>query len=354
MRARRSFGMSFRTVLVLSATAFSIAGCGNVTKRTVVDAINELVVKELREVIPDVRIGAIDCPDRIDVSGGRHERCSIVVEGRRYDVDVFADEAARQLRTVMQATLINVELIEKLGHADARRLGSPETRLDCGQPRIRVFAVGDHFVCTASRPGWTYEWKLKVENLRGLIYFENGFPARPGAGPDPRMTRLSPLLGQPTRVLDGKDAAELIRAASEPAEEDPGVHVGAVHCPPKVDVSDGKKGLCTVMVNDQPVRMRIEVKDGGWHTVADQAVFVMDAIERDAALSGEHKLQGHGDWGVHVHVDCGKPRMVVAEFPAERTCQATLSRGKPMPVHVLMHEAGERPSYYWGDVPTAH
>ena len=80
----------------------------------------------------------------------------------------------------------------------------------------------------------------------------------------------------------------------------------------------------------------------------------MDGIERDAARSGNHKLEGHGDWGVDVHVDCGKPRVVVAEFPAERTCQATFSMGKHMTVHVLMHVGGDPPSYYGGDYPTAH
>jgi hypothetical protein len=346
--------MSFRTAFALSATAFLIAGCGKVTKHTVVDAINQLVVKQLREVIPNVHVGAIDCPDKIDVSSGHHERCSIIVEGRRYDVDVFADEAAKQLHAVMQATLINVETIEKIGHADAGRLGSPETTLDCGQPRIRAFAVGDQLVCTASRPGWTYDWKLKVENLRGLIYFPNGFPARPGAGSDPLMAKLMPLLAQTTRILDGKDAEAIIRDGNRPAEEEPEVHLGAVHCPPKVDLSDGKHALCTAIVNDQPLRMRIDVKDGGWHTVADQALFMMETIERDAALSGEHKLQGHGGWGVQVRVDCGKPRVVVAEFPAERSCEATFSTGTHMPVRVLMQEAGDPPSYYWGDSPTAH
>jgi hypothetical protein len=104
-------------------------------------------------------------------------------------------------------------------------------------------------------------------------------------------------------------------------------------------------------INDTPLRMRIEVKNGGWSASNDQAIFVMDVVERDASISGKRKLQGHGVQSTELHVDCGKTRVVVAEFPAEIVCRARVPPTLNKPVHFYL-KRGEPPYFCWGDPPS--
>jgi hypothetical protein len=209
--------------------------------------------------------------------------------------------------------------------------------------------VGEVFICTASRPGWSHQWKITVEDIEGNVFMPNGFPARPGAAPDPVTMRLDALLKSPQRFVDGTEIADLLQAMAHHS----GASVESYTCPARMDLSDGHHGICTTVLGGQSLRVRVDVDHGAWRAAPDQAIFVKEAIERAAEQNGADLARSRGVPGVVLHVNCGKQPVVIADFPAKRTCDATFPSGAHKSVTVFVDGPRANTIYYWGEPGSA-
>ena len=125
--------------------------------------------------------------------------------------------------------------------------------------------------------------------------------------------------------IPGASVAKTIDIQLGPALSVPlEMHVGKAVCPTTLDLSGGKIGRCTLAVGDArvPVSVRSGTQFGAYAVSIQRTAIPMKRIERD------ERSDLFENYGLRAAVDCGTPRIRIAEAGSRFRCKL---RGRRLP-----------------------
>ena len=167
--------MTVRTTARVVVAVLTMAACGGDSASAVkvrrVDRqqVEGLVVQRQKERNPALRVGTATCPSNVEARVGETFTCTVEVEDQAAHVTVTVSEVLgaearydlRPVEAVVDVTSV-VAFVRSRLDADWR-----DARIDCGQVKARVVAVGSAIECTVFNGTTTRYIQAVVEDRDG-------------------------------------------------------------------------------------------------------------------------------------------------------------------------------------------
>ncbi|TCC16476.1 DUF4333 domain-containing protein [Kribbella speibonae] len=158
--------------------AVALAGCsvevggggGTVDAERIASAVSAY----LREHVPDVQPGRIECPKDVKIAEGKTFQCTAEVAGTKLPVtvtlsQVTGDDYTYKL-TPAKALIDTGKVVTEIrSRLPAQAAGAS---IDCGTALIRIVEVGGKVPCTVSLAGKRQVVQTVVDDVGGTVHFE--------------------------------------------------------------------------------------------------------------------------------------------------------------------------------------
>lgn len=151
----------------------ALVGCSQ-PARLDVDRAEEDIRARLAESWA-VEVGAVTCPDEIEVEVGASTTCRVVVAGARVDVVVRqTDDEGGVAVAPRRAVLVADRVAEDITGVLADRFERADATVECPGPEVRVADPGSGFTCTAVDGEERREVEVRVRDARGALTYSLG------------------------------------------------------------------------------------------------------------------------------------------------------------------------------------
>jgi hypothetical protein len=346
-------------LIILTACCFSsvaAAGCsvhfGNFPQVSGKDAqtlIDDQIVTRLRVGLPNVRVSASSCPATMDLSDHHVGHCVIRVAQLAYPVKVWFDSTTGQLRVLGTGSVFMMNTVENYTQTTLKQYVAGATiPVNCGQPRVRLYAIGEQFSCVlGGRYSGVRVW-LKNMNAKAML-----FVFRPKQIPEtPEQLAWDRAAAKHKRgeqtFVPGSLVEGEIRSAEredqdlrETAKTNSGhLALTGVTCPQTIDVSGIRHGRCLEYISGKPLRVDIWIdKTGSWNEISLDNAYYLPDITR-YAVEYYRKLLLAGGFIRNIRVNCGAGRLIIVTPPATQKCSIKTGDEDWRPMHIQFRRGG--------------
>jgi hypothetical protein len=162
--------------LGLGLALVALAGCGG--SRLDTSRAEQQMTEQFRRSLAPAVVGEAHCPDHVSSKKGATFECRLAVGGT--DVTVTATQvdgkgsvSVATDKAVIVVAKVQADLTAQLRAAYQSDLDAPVVTVDCGQPPVRVLAVGASFPCTATTPAGTVTQRVVVKDTAGQVAYES-------------------------------------------------------------------------------------------------------------------------------------------------------------------------------------
>lgn len=334
-QAAAAFGLALALVACTGHTRTGTVG-DDVPGSDVARTIDIKIVPTL-QTLPGVAVGHAACPDRLDISAGKTQYCTLPVGEALVRIAV-AKRRANEPYFVKQAdTLLDMRDIERRERALLAEDYDLRAGVRCGPPRIRIAVAGATITCALTgRALPVHRVAVDVVDAEGhiLMLKPNGLLSAPIA---PLMPYLKTHQAGSSVVMPGdilaRSIPKVIHQGGIPTDDH--LPLGAATCPATVDLTGTRRGLCRQRVAGHEVRVAVWIDRTGLRfepldyaisakSVADAAV---DVYRKQLAATGTPAM---------IAVDCGPERIVVADRSHGIPCTVTFgAASRAMTAHLL-------------------
>ncbi len=174
-------GGRLATTITLLLAAALLAGCSASIKiggsHTVDPArMADTISRQLRDKIPDARVGSVACPKGVKLAEGVTFQCTADVEGAQLPITVTLshvntdkgeyDSDFKQAKALIDTDKAVEGIQSRLPEQAAN------ATVDCATPRVRVVEVGGAIQCTISLGSKRQVVHAVVDNVDGTVHFE--------------------------------------------------------------------------------------------------------------------------------------------------------------------------------------
>jgi hypothetical protein len=163
--------MTVRARLVVLALAAVVAGgCG---KPAVLDgARSEDRIGERLAEAYGVEVGAVRCPDDVEVDPGATFRCTARVGDERVEVDVRQTDGEGTLEVEARAAILSTPRVEEdIATTLADRFERDDVEVTCEGPEVRIETPEATFTCEAVDGDETKTVEVRVRDTRGALAY---------------------------------------------------------------------------------------------------------------------------------------------------------------------------------------
>ncbi|WP_327637370.1 DUF4333 domain-containing protein [Kribbella sp. NBC_00482] len=164
--------------MLASVLASVLAGCSaevTVGGGTVdSDRTASAVATYLRERVPDVQVGNVDCPKGVKVAEGKTFQCTADLAGNQLPVTVTLSQvsggdytyAFKPGKALIDTGKVVTEIRSRLP------VQAAGASIDCGTALVRIVEVGGKIPCAVSLAGKRQTVQTVVDDLGGTVHFE--------------------------------------------------------------------------------------------------------------------------------------------------------------------------------------
>ncbi|MDQ4096730.1 MAG: DUF4333 domain-containing protein [Actinomycetota bacterium] len=164
---------SHLTAAVLLALVACGGGDAGATRTRQIDSeeVEALVVQRQKERHPGFRVGTATCPGDLQARAGETFTCTVDIEGQMARINVtVAEVLGSEVRYELRPSDAIVDVAGVAAFVRSRL--EPEwrdARVDCGQSKVRIAAVGSAVECTVFNGTSTRYIQAVVEDRDGSV-----------------------------------------------------------------------------------------------------------------------------------------------------------------------------------------
>jgi hypothetical protein len=154
----------------VAVAAVAVAGCG---KPAVLDGprSEDRIGERLAETY-DVEVGAVTCPDDVEVEEGATFTCTARVGGERVEVDVRQTDDEGTLEVASRSAILSTPRVEDdIAATLADRFARDDVEVTCAGPAVRIEEPDATFTCEAVDGDETKEVEVRVRDARGALAY---------------------------------------------------------------------------------------------------------------------------------------------------------------------------------------
>jgi hypothetical protein len=163
--------------LLTAAVLVALAACGGgdagATRARQIDReeVEALVVQRQKERHPGFRVGTATCPGDVQARSGETFTCTVEIEGQLARINVtVAEVLGTEVRYELRPTEAIVDVIGVVAFVRSRLEPDwRDARVDCGQSKVRIAAVGSAIECTVFNGTSTRYIQAVVEDRDGSV-----------------------------------------------------------------------------------------------------------------------------------------------------------------------------------------
>jgi hypothetical protein len=166
-----------RSPILPAAVVLLLAACGGgdvgATRARQVDRkqVEALVVQRQKERHPGFRVGTASCPEGVEARSGETFTCTVDIEGQAARITVTVSEVlGSEARYDLRPADAIVDVAGVVAFVTSRLEPDwRDARVDCGQSRVRIAAVGSAVECTVFNGTTTRYIQAVVEDRDGSV-----------------------------------------------------------------------------------------------------------------------------------------------------------------------------------------
>ncbi|MDB5043777.1 MAG: hypothetical protein JWN27_4503 [Candidatus Eremiobacteraeota bacterium] len=291
--------------------------------------INVQITPVVRSVEPALRPGAASCPAHLDISEGKVGHCTLPVGGIAVPIAVTSGKEFATFFVRIDGVLLPMSKVERYLAAHILREYDVRATASCGDPRVRVIAVGSHIRCAIRGKGIPGQIEFKVTNAAGNVFIYR-FPHMQLRD----ATLFGPYLtlhraGRPT-IMPGAVLAALIRRTAIDTEDPDAARMLRglrVDCPARADLTGDRHVQCSVSVDAGTMPYEAWIDGTATFQVRAQRTLAnTKRISLIAARYYENKLEA-AQLPRRVSVDCGPDRVTFIDRDTKLMCRLDAGEG---------------------------
>jgi hypothetical protein len=169
--------------LALGAALALVGGCAKSPDRLQTTEAEHRITTALTRTIQR-HIGAVSCPDDIELARGSSFRCEVEVDGEVLPVKAVQRDDRGSLRVEPQAAVIRTDAVSTDLVAELEKQFGRTFTTDCGPAETRILKPGTTFTCQATDGSSKRVVTVKVVDVSGTLTYDVGGGATPGTAPD--------------------------------------------------------------------------------------------------------------------------------------------------------------------------
>jgi hypothetical protein len=291
-------------------------------------AINLQITPFVRSYDRALRPSAASCPAHLDLSEGKVGHCTLPVGGIAVPITVTLDKASENFFVRIDGVLFSMSNVERYLAAATRHEYDIAAVASCGEPRVRVIAVGKRLRCAIRGKGIPGQIEFRVADAAGhlLVHPFPHMQFRDASLVGPYLNLHS--AGRPT-IVPGTRLAEIIRRTVINSDDPDARKLRGlrIDCPAQADLSRDRHVQCVVAVEagTMPYEAWID-RNSSFQGRAKRMLSNTKGISLAAARYYENKLEA-AQLPRHVTVDCGPDRVTFIDRDTKIMCLIDAGEG---------------------------
>ena len=324
----------------------------NISGATVARTIDLQLTPAIWSYDRDLQIQPASCPAQLDLAGGRIAHCTLPIGGFGLPVVVKSGKDYGSFFVTLDGVLFPMPKTERLLEAEVARSYDMHAVVHCGEPRLRLLAVGTQVRCALAGRGLPKSIKFKVVNARGQVFVYD-LAHQKSQNTILLAHYLSLHKARRSTVMPGTTLERMVREAAlglgpEFRPDRRTLLRGLrVHCPLRSDLSGDHQVTCVATVASGTMRYGSWIDRGGnFHILARNTLAQTAWIASDAESYYERKLEA-GGFRRRVNVDCGANRVTSIDRTTKLVCTGDAGEGKHRLTISFPDFPGSQEYYYW-------
>lgn len=309
---------------------------------------------KLRGYDPRLHVSPSRCPDPVVIAAGLPGACTIDIDGTSIPVQVAYAGPPATYHVQMPGYFYERRVIENLVAANADDQLGGRHRAHCGLPAYSVMPSGKAFICEILGGPSPISVTMRTGD-NGVVDFGD-LPGRTAAPTALDKKISAEHSAGKTTIVPGRIVAAMIdRVLGDIMRSAPWKPSGIGHarCPPQLDLTGDRHGLCYVPVGTQQMREEITIQGAGYHMEPLDAVMDMRRVEstQEQVINGNLASRGMSQ---RVRIACPGTYLVVAA-PGDFYCDMLVGTQRAkLQVHVLDARGDMQARVATGSPPATH
>jgi hypothetical protein len=308
------------SILFVGTSACTVQHRNAVQGKAVQQKIDEAIVPSLHSYDPTLKIESPKCEPIIVQYPGTMGSCELTVNGVPLKIRVAGAGPPDHFKVDFGgASFFEIAKVEQIVENVLAQNFKVLAVVRCGYPGVRLLQPGTYLTCSVSGPPSVKSIKLKAM-ANGNIFTYNP-PGLKGTSPIPEALLTLHKQGK-TSIARGSDIEAFISVAltTSPISHDRSL---VVRCPTSLDLTGGKRGVCSVSIPALTSTQRIAVwiEDAvGLRMRPIDAVIDRQRVQGLAQADLNRRLRDNGDVA-DASVKCEKG-LIVIRWPGTFNCKA--------------------------------
>jgi len=237
-------------------------------------------------------------------------------------------DSKNQIQYKTDGVLFDVRRLESFIQSSLLQSYAVRARVDCGDPRYRLLRPGAQVLC-----------RLKGEDVPPSVTVQILDDGRVFINSPPGLKSREAVLTQPliekhkagqTVIVPGETIEKIVEIelpTLQAGSAKQNLAIGAISCPPLVDLSGAKRALCHLNVSGKDIRLAFWIKGNDWHIEALDVAFSRVSMET-AATNYYQQLERNNGFAAKITVHCDWPDVLVLTPPTSRDCNLMVDKNK--------------------------
>jgi hypothetical protein len=314
----------------------------NVIGSTIKNQIDNSLTPSLMGSYPYLRIGRASCPNILDLTQGR-KQCTTIVNGRLAPIDVWYDYKSNQIKTYYTWHIVDMSQAEQFVAGLVLSEYGVIVHAHCGDERQSIVPTGTKFRCSVQIENGRRLLPLTIKILPNGLYWV----------PYPKDLRkpdaivkfnadVRKALARDVSHVPGAIVQTEIRMILVPVFKGqfPSVSVDGIHCPSYLDLSQGRGGVCSILMNG--TRIEVTARDQNNDSIYVHAVggpFDLGKVTTNARNFLEMRFQKL-EIPQTVAIDCKSTQIIILQPPATYECPWHTRAGAEGDLHIIVDSEG--------------
>lgn len=314
-----NFRVAGLIVLAIALAACSVQHKDAVDGKSVQRKIDESITPLLKVYDPSLKIGRAVCEPIIVQEKGTMGTCTLTVNGVPLDIRVVGAPAPELFKVDFAGRFFfTMPYVERLTEKELADTYGVSASVNCGAPRVRLLKPDEKFSCALTGiPGHT---SIDLNGTsRGQIFF----PKLKGLRERNSFADVALSLHEHGKATTVK-GSDVVRFAMLSSGTTGAQQKFSVVCPPVLDLTGTKHGMCNVVYLgvEKPQRLDVWIDETSGLSIRPiDAVVDRKKVERMAQDDLNRRLSDNGD-KPDAAVSCD-PGILVVQPPSTFDCRAT-------------------------------